>query len=120
MDAITSGGSYSYAGFAYSMAGTAIFPVGVETGRSIMNADVSVLNDYDQYAPIISNLTSKYHGNVFAEAYAVKFLDAIETTEEEKSVRFGRIIYFICHRNLSRRFFQSCRVCYLHARWTRI
>ena len=89
MDAITSGGSYSYAGFAYSMAGTAIFPVGVETGRSIMNADVSGLNDYDKYAPIISNLTSKHHGNVFAEAYAVKFLDAIETTEEEKSVRLA-------------------------------
>jgi len=86
-DALRSGGSYSYSSFAYSMAGTAIFPVGFETTRKIMTSEESGLESYEAIRHLIANITSQHHGNVYAEAYAVKFLDAVETTEVERAVQ---------------------------------
>jgi cullin-associated NEDD8-dissociated protein 1 len=86
-DALSSGGSYSYSSFAFSLAGTAIFPVGFETNRKIMTGEESGLESYDEVQHLISNITSQHHGNVYAEAFAVKFLDAVETTETERATR---------------------------------
>jgi len=67
----------------WSLAGTSIWPQGVTTQREIVDGRLGSngFADYERWRGTIGNITAQRHGNVYAEAYAGAFLDAITTTE---------------------------------------
>ena len=83
-----------HSSFAFSMADTANFPVGFESTRKIMTSEESGLEAYEAVRHLIASIASQHHGIGYAEAYAVKFLDAVETTEVERAVQSAELATF--------------------------
>jgi len=68
----------------FSLAGTSIWPQGFATHGEIVDSRLGSgrFQEYERFRYTIDNITAQRHGNVYAEAYASAFLDAIETTEK--------------------------------------
>jgi len=68
----------------FSLAGTSIWPQGFATHGEIVDSRLgnNRFKDYERWRYTIDNITAQRHGNVYAEAFASAFLDAIETTEK--------------------------------------
>lgn len=81
------GGSEAYLTHTFSVGGTAVWPYGFDVEPKLVSDEVNSLEQPVALLPIINNITTQVHGNVFAEAYVVNFLDAVQSTESD--VRLG-------------------------------
>jgi len=79
-------GKAKFSTTSFSMAGTSVWPLGYRTKREIVDNDDGTSGrsgffEYESWRSSIGNITAQRHGNVYSEAYAQAFRDAIETTE---------------------------------------
>jgi cullin-associated NEDD8-dissociated protein 1 len=88
-DALASG-SVAYQTYAFSVGGTAVWPYGFDIEPKLVADEVNSLEKPEALLPTVINITTQQHGNVFAEAYVVNFLDAVQSTESDVRLALER------------------------------